>query len=211
MRIVKKEVHQWPSPVLGVLAKQENASPFQILIACILSLRTKDQTTAEAASQLFSLAKDPLKMSKLKEVELERAIYPVGFYKTKARQIRHICLRLIETYRGKVPNNIEELLTLNGVGRKTANLVVTIGFRKPGICVDVHVHRICNRWGYLLSKSPDETEQLLRQKLPSRYWITFNDLLVPFGQNLCKPISPFCSRCSLAEKYCKRVNVTAYR
>ena len=210
IRIVKNEVRQWPSPVLGVLAA-ENASPFQILIACVLSLRTKDQTTAEAACRLFSIANDPWKMSALKQVELERAIYPVGFYKTKAKQIQNICLGLINCYGGKVPSSIDDLLTLSGVGRKTANLVVTVGFRKSGICVDVHVHRICNRWGYISSKTPDESERSLRKKLPNRYWITFNDLLVPFGQFLCRPISPFCSRCRLAEKYCDRVGVAVSR
>ena len=210
LRIVKEEIRQWPAPVLGVLAA-DNATPFQILIACVLSLRTKDQTTAEAASRLFSLANAPLEMSKLPQGKLERAIYPVGFYRRKARQIHEICQRLMKVYHGKVPGTIGELLTLKGVGRKTANLVVTVGYGKPGICVDVHVHRICNRWGYIQTEDPHETELVLRRNLPRRYWIHFNDLLVPFGQHLCKPTSPFCSRCSLFGKYCKRVGVISSR
>jgi len=210
VRIVRQEVRQWPPALLGVLAA-ESSSPFQILIACVLSLRTKDQTTEEAARRLFSLASTPMQMSLLKLEVLEQAIYPVGFYRTKSKQILDICQRLISVYHGNIPDSIEELLTLNGVGRKTANLVVTVGFGKPGICVDIHVHRICNRWGYTKTQSPNETELVLRKKLPRRYWIHFNDLLVPFGQNLCKPNSPLCRRCLLYEKYCDRVGVTSFR
>ena len=209
LRIVKREIRQWPKPVLGVLAA-ESATPFQILIACVLSLRTKDQTTAEASNRLFSLAGNPFQMGKLKLSNLEEAIYPVGFYRTKAKQILDICQRLISEYGGVVPDSIEELLTLKGVGRKTANLVITVGYRKPGICVDIHVHRICNRWGYIKSKNPSETEELLRAKLPRQFWINFNDLLVPFGQNRCRPISPFCSSCPLAT-YCCKFGVDSFR
>ncbi|WP_447970160.1 endonuclease III domain-containing protein [Nitrospira sp. M1] len=203
-------MRQWPAALLGVLAA-ESSSPFQILISCILSLRTKDDVTAEAARRLFSLAANPFQMSQLKRETLEQAIYPVGFYRTKARQILNICQRLTTVYHGNVPHSIEELLTLNGVGRKTANLVVTIGFGQPGICVDVHVHRICNRWGYVKTKNPCETESVLRKKLPRRYWIHFNDLLVTFGQNLCRPLSPHCRSCLLSKKYCARVGVTSFR
>ncbi|GJL55504.1 MAG: endonuclease III [Nitrospirales bacterium] len=210
IRVVKQEVRQWPSALLGVLAA-ESSSPFQILITCILSLRTKDDVTAPAARRLFSLAANPLEMRHLEREVIERAIHPVGFYRTKSNQILDICQRLITVYHGNVPDSIEELLTLNGVGRKTANLVVTIGFGKPGICVDVHVHRICNRWGYIKTQDPDESESVLRKKLPRRYWIHFNDLLVPFGQNLCKPISPHCSSCRLQNNYCASVGVTSFR
>jgi endonuclease-3 len=181
-----------------------------ILIACVLSLRTKDQTTNEACQRLFTLAPDPTSMRRLSLKGLEQAIYPVGFFRTKAKQIRQICKRLLDSYGGKVPDSIDELLTLNGVGRKTANLVVTVGYKKPGICVDVHVHRICNRWGYVKTLKPEETEVTLRRKLPQRYWITFNDLLVPFGQNLCRPVSPFCSQCKLTS-FCQRVGVLSTR
>lgn len=209
LRILGQEVRQWQEPVLGVVAR-ESRDPFQILIACVLSLRTKDQTTTEASRRLFALASTPSTMRRLPRRRIEAAIYPVGFYRTKAKHIREICRRLLERYGGSVPDSIEELLTLPGVGRKTANLVVTVGYGKPGICVDTHVHRISNRWGYVKTKTPEETEQALRRKLPRRYWITFNDLLVPFGQNLCQPVSPFCSRCKLA-KYCDRAGVTKSR
>jgi endonuclease-3 len=149
-------------------------------------------------------------MVRLSLPRLERAIYPVGFYRTKARQIREICRRLLDHYGGQVPDSIEELLTLKGVGRKTANLVVTVGYGKPGICVDIHVHRISNRLGYVKTKTPEQTEEALRRKLPDRYWITFNDLLVPFGQNLCQPVSPFCSKCPVA-RYCDHVGVVRSR
>ncbi len=209
LRILRREVSQWQEPVVGVVAK-ESSDPFRILIACVLSLRTKDQTTAEASRRLFSLASDPSNMLRLSPRRIERAIYPVGFYRTKAKQIHEICRRLLTEYDGRVPDSLEELLTLKGVGRKTANLVVTVGFGKPGICVDTHVHRISNRWGYVKTKTPEDTEQALRRKLPRRYWITFNDLLVPFGQNLCQPVSPYCSRCKLV-KYCDQVGVTTSR
>jgi len=209
LRILRREVSQWQEPVVGVVAK-ESGDPFRILIACVLSLRTKDQTTAEASRRLFSLASDPSNMLRLSRRRIERAIYPVGFYRTKAKQIHEICRRLLTEYDGRVPDSLEDLLTLKGVGRKTANLVVTVGYGKPGICVDTHVHRISNRWGYVKTKTPEDTEQALRRKLPRRYWITFNDLLVPFGQNLCQPVSPYCSRCKLV-KYCDQVGVTTSR
>ena len=209
LRIVRRDIKKWSDPVVGIVASQ-SASPFLILIACVLSLRTKDQTTNEACQRLFALAHDPATMRRLSLRRLEQAIYPVGFYRTKAKQIRQICDRLLKAYGGKVPDSIDELLTLNGVGRKTANLVVTVGYKKPGICVDIHVHRICNRWGYVNTRKPEETEIVLRSQLPQRYWMTFNDLLVPFGQNLCRPISPFCSQCKLSS-FCQRVGVLSHR
>ena len=209
VRILRREVRQWQEPVVGVVAR-ESHDPFRILIACLLSLRTRDRTTAEASQRLFALASDPSRMLRLPLRRIETAIYPVGFYRTKAKQIRAICRRLLDAYEGKVPDSIDELLTLSGVGRKTANLVVTVGYGQPGICVDIHVHRINNRWGYVNTTNPEETEQALRRKLPTRYWITYNDLLVPFGQNLCQPVAPFCSRCKLAI-YCARKGVTRSR
>ena len=209
IRILKREVRQWQEPVVGVVAK-ESRDPFRILIACLLSLRTKDRTTAEASHRLFALASDPSSMLRLRLTTIQKAIYPVGFYRTKSRQIQAICRRLLDVYDGRVPDSIEELLTLPGVGRKTANLVVTVGYGKSGICVDIHVHRISNRWGYVRTKTPEQTEQALCRKLPDRYWITYNDLLVPFGQNVCQPVSPYCSRCKLTE-YCARVGVTRSR
>jgi endonuclease-3 len=210
IRILKREVRQWQEPVVGVVARESGRDPFRVLISCLLSLRTKDKTTAEASTRLFALADRPETMLRLTERRIARTIYPVGFYRTKAKQIRRICRRLLNQYGRRVPDSIDELLTLPGVGRKTANLVVTVGYRKPGICVDVHVHRISNRWGYVKTKAPEETEQALRRKLPKRYWIIYNDLLVPYGQNLCQPVSPLCSKCKLA-KYCDRVGVTKSR
>ncbi len=208
--LVKREVRQWQEPVVGVVARESDRDPFRILISCLLSLRTKDKTTSEASGRLFALAHTPASMLSLSLAKIQKAIYPVGFYRTKAKSIRLICRRLIDVYGGTVPDSIDELMTLPGVGRKTANLVVTVGYRKPGICVDIHVHRITNRWGYVKTRTPDETEQALRRKLPKPYWITFNDLLVPYGQNLCQPVSPFCSRCELIE-YCDRTGVTKSR
>ena len=206
---VKKTIRRWKEPVLGVVAR-ETRDPFRILIACLLSLRTKDQTTADASQRLFRLADTPERMSVLSVKTIEKAIYPVGFYKNKAGQIRGICRSLLRDFGGRVPDTIEELLTLKGVGRKTANLVVTVGYRKPGICVDIHVHRISNRWGYVRTGTPEETERALRHKLPAKYWITFNDWLVPFGQHLCRPVSPFCSQCPVS-RYCKKVGVRTSR
>lgn len=210
LRIVKREIRQWEEPVVGVVARESNRDPFRILISCLLSLRTKDKTTREASARLFSLAHQPDTMLTLSLQKVERAIYPVGFYRTKAKSIHAICRRLLDVYGGIVPDSIEELVTLSGVGRKTANLVVTVGYGKPGICVDIHVHRISNRWGYVRTKTPEETEQALRRKLPTPHWITFNDLLVPYGQNLCQPVSPFCSKCKIRD-FCDRVGVIQSR
>jgi len=188
----------------------DTGDPFRVLIACILSLRTQDSTTGPAAQRLFALADTPKAMLALSPRLIERAIYPVGFYRTKARVIRGIARDLLERFGGHVPDEIDALLTLNGVGRKTANLVVTMGYGKPGICVDTHVHRISNRLGYVRTRSPEETEMALRAKLPRRFWIDYNDLLVGFGQNVCTPISPHCSRCP-ARALCRRVAVTSFR
>lgn len=209
IRILKREIRRWKEPIVGVVAKA-SCDPFQILISTVLSLRTKDQTTAEASTRLFRLATTPQAMLAVPRRTIERAIYPVGFYRTKARHIHDICRDLLARYGGRVPDEIDELLTLKGVGRKTANLVVTLGFRKPGICVDVHVHRISNRWGYIRTKSPAQSEEALRRKLPRCHWVIYNDLLVPFGQNLCTPVSPRCSECKLA-RYCERVGVKKSR
>ena len=209
VKIIKKTIQQWEEPAVGVVARKSH-DPFCILIACLLSLRTKDETTAEASYRLFKLADNPTRMLILPLNQVEKAIYPVGFYKTKARQIHAICQTLLKNFGGVVPNTIDELLTLKGVGRKTANLVVTVGYKKPGICVDIHVHRISNRWGYIKTKTPEESEQALRKKLPKKYWIQFNDWLVPYGQHLCRPVSPFCTQCPISE-FCDRAGVTTSR
>jgi len=209
IHILRREVPKWQTPIVTLVA-ENSESPFQVLISCILSLRTQDTTTAQASRRLFALADTPPTMSRLTVRQIEKAIFPVGFYHTKAKVIRGICRTLIKEYSGMVPDEIDELLKLKGVGRKTANLVVTLGYRKPGICVDTHVHRISNRWGYVRTKDPKETEFALRAKLPKRYWIEYNDLLVTFGQHLCRPISPLCSQCPV-RRYCARVGVTVSR
>jgi endonuclease-3 len=209
MPLLERAVAAWETPAVTIVA-QRDGDPFKVLVSCILSLRTKDTTTGPASLRLFALAATAEQMMRLTAAEIETAIFPVGFYHTKARQIREIAQLLVERYDGKVPETIEALLGFKGVGRKTANLVVTLGYGRPGICVDTHVHRICNRWGYVATKTPDETEFRLREMLPPQYWLRINDLLVAFGQNLCKPLSPHCSSCPLAH-LCARNNVTKSR
>jgi endonuclease-3 len=206
LQVLKKEVRQWRVPVVG----QYTQSPFTVLISCLLSLRTQDKTTAAASERLFRLAKEPQAMTALPVETIEKTIYPVGFYKTKAQNIKKICAILLSRHDGRVPADIDELLTLPGVGRKTANLVVTLGYGKPGICVDTHVHRITNRWGYVQTKTPEQTETALRRKLPRSHWLMINDLLVTYGQNICKPISPFCSQCKI-RSFCDRTGVNVSR
>lgn len=209
IRILRRQVPKWNTPIVTLMAETYE-SPFRVLISCILSLRTQDSTTAKASHRLFAVADTPQAMLQLSAKKIEALIYPVGFYKTKARNILEICRTLVDGYGGGVPDEIDELLKLKGVGRKTANLVVTLGYQKPGICVDTHVHRISNRWGYIKTSTPEKSEFALRRKLPKKYWIEYNDLLVSFGQHLCRPISPVCSRCPV-KKYCRRVGVTVRR
>ena len=178
--------------------------PYLVLIACILSLRTNDRTTYPATCRMLELAKTPQEMMHVDEDTLAEAIYPVGFYKNKARQIIELSRQIVEKYNGKVPDSIEELCKFNGVGRKTANLVMTLGFGVPAICVDVHVHRIFNRLGYIKTSTPEETEFALRKKLPVEYRIPINTLLVTHGQNVCRPINPKCSECPVFA-YCDKL------
>ena len=179
-------------------------SPYLVLIACILSLRTNDRTTYPATLRMLELAKTPKEMKNVKVEDLAKAIYPVGFYENKAKQIIELSRQIDEVLDGKVPDTIEELVKFNGVGRKTANLVLSQGFNKPAICVDVHVHRIFNRLGYVCTKNPEETEFALREKLPQKYWIDINTLMVTHGQNICKPTRPKCSECPIAN-YCAKI------
>jgi endonuclease III len=209
MKILRREAPKWNAPIVSFIAVQSR-DPFKTLIGCILSLRTKDETTAVASARLFEHASTPEAMLALSAKTLERLIYPVGFYRTKALVIRGICRDLIDKFEGKVPDDLEALLTLKGVGRKTANLVVTEAFGKPGICVDTHVHRISNRWGLVKTKTPDKTEMALREVLPRRHWLEYNGILVAFGQTICHPTSPWCSRCNIAE-VCPRIGVTRSR
>jgi len=209
IQILRRESRNWDVPIVTLTA-ETSRDPFKVLISTILSLRTLDTTTAKVSKRLFEIADNPHDMLKLSVKEVERAIYPVGFYKTKARTILYICREIVEKYDSRVPDDIDELLNLKGVGRKTANLVVTLGYGKPGICVDTHVHRISNRLGYIKTKTPYETEMVLRGKLPKKYWIEYNDILVAFGQHLCRPISPKCSVCPV-ENYCDKVGVEKSR
>ncbi len=178
-------------------------NPYLVLIACILSLRTNDKTTYPATLRMLELAKTPKDMKQVKIEDLAQAIYPVGFYENKAKQIIELSKTIDEELDGKVPDEIEELVKFRGVGRKTANLVLSLGFNKPAICVDVHVHRIFNRLGYIKTKTPEETEFALRKKLPEKYWIDINTLLVTHGQNVCKPIKPKCAECPISA-YCAK-------
>ena len=206
--ILKEESRTWKIP--SVTAVAEKGDPFKVLISCLISLRTRDEVTAAASARLFSLASSPEEMARLSTEEIEKAIYPAGFYRNKAEQILRISGQLEKEYHPVVPQEIEELLKFKGVGRKTANLIVTLGYKKPGICVDIHVHRIVNRWGYVKTVNPDKTEQALRDKLPPKYWIVINDLLVGYGQNICTPLSPHCSICRIFD-YCIRAGVKKTR
>lgn len=205
VNILRKELKDLPDPSVTLVGKKWK-SPFLVLISCIMSLRTKDETTLPASERLFKLAQTPESMLQLTVRQIEKAIYPVGFYKTKARNIKGICRDILDKFDGRVPDDIDELMTMKGVGRKTANLVLTEGYGIPAMCVDTHVHRINNRFGFVKTKNPEETEFALRDKLPKKYWIEYNALLVTWGQNICKPISPLCSRCGV-NKLCGRVNV----
>ena len=208
VRILKDQNAKFAASAITKVAGERD--PFLVLISCLLSLRTKDAVTSAASNRLFSLAKTPEGMVGLSTSDIENVIYPVGFYRRKSVQIREISKTLIEENDSKVPDEIDDLLKLKGVGRKTANIVVTHGFNKPGIAVDTHVHRISNRLGLVLTKTPDQTEFELRRILPEEYWRDFNDLLVVHGQNVCTPISPRCSECPIG-RYCGRVGVARSR
>ena len=209
IKTLRKEVPRFEVPIVTEVS-QRRRDPFEVLVTTILSLRTKDEVTRVAARRLLEKVRAPKDIIAMKEQDLARLIFPVGFYKTKAQTLKKISEDLIEKFGGKVPDDLDELLKLKGVGRKTANLVVTLAFGKPGICVDTHVHRVSNRLGYVATKTPEATEMALREKLPREYWIEYNDLLVTWGQNICRPISPFCSKCAI-RPYCRQVGVTIHR
>jgi len=209
LELIKGYVQAHRLPLVAEMA-QVRRDPFRILISTIISLRTKDEVTGPATERLFALAATPDDMLGLPEDVVMEAIYPAGFYRNKTRTIRHVCRELVTRYDGRVPDSIDELLTLKGVGRKTANLVVILGYGGRGICVDIHVHRISNRLGYVATKSPDETEWALRDKLPEEHWETYNTYLVAFGRDICRPLSPLCSRCCVSH-YCERVGVIRSR
>ncbi len=198
-----------PDPSVTLVGKRWH-SPYMVLVSCLLSLRTKDVTTLPAAERLFALAPTPARMLELSIRDIERAIYPVGFYRTKARRIIGISRAIMDDHQGNVPDTLEALLQFKGVGRKTANLVLVEGFCKPGICVDTHVHRITNRFGYLATRTPEATEMALRAKLPQAYWKDINWILVLWGQNVCRPVSPKCSAC-VVSGICAKVGVATHR
>jgi endonuclease III len=208
--ILRKQMRGWKVPAVGMVAEHAVDRPFETLVSTILSLRTKDKVTEAASRRLLSRASDPEILFSLSLPEIEKLIYPVGFYHTKAKNLKETCRTLLIVHGGKVPRSMEELLKLPGVGRKTANLVLTIGFGDYGICVDTHVHRISNLWGYVKTRTPEETEFALRKALPRRHWKTYNDILVTFGQNLCVPVSPWCSKCRIA-RYCPRIGLKRSR
>jgi endonuclease-3 len=197
-------------PSVTQISNETARDPFRVLISCLISLRTKDEVTLEASKRLFEKAYTPEMMIKLSKEEIQKLIYPCAFYKNKSESILNISEKLITEYNSVVPDEIEELLKFKGVGRKTANLVLAEGYNKPAICVDTHVHRIFNRLGYIKTPKPDKTEMALRKKLPEEYWIRINEILVAYGREVCKPISPFCSACRLIN-YCDKVNVERWR
>ena len=208
VRILREAYKEFREPVVTEVAKDKD--PYKVLISTVLSLRTKDETTKEASLRLFERAPDIFKLKELSEEEIKKLIYPVGFYKTKAKNLKKIAKIIVDKYDGVVPSDLDELLKLPNVGRKTANLVLAKGYNIPAICVDIHVHRISNRLGLVKTKTPIETEFALSKILPKKYWIEFNDLLVPFGQNICRPTSPFCSRCPIYD-FCDRAGVQRWR
>ncbi len=210
LKILKKEIKKWNVPVVGVIANEAVDRPFEVLVSTILSLRTKDKVTDAASRRLLGKAPTPQAILSLSASEIEKLIYPVCFYRNKAAALLKTCKILVNQHHGRVPGTMEELLALPGVGRKTANLVLTLGFDKYGICVDTHVHRITNFFGYVKTKTPDETEMALREKLPRKHWKTYNDILVAFGQNLCVPVSPWCSKCPIASD-CPKIGVKRRR
>jgi len=207
--VLRQQVKGLKFPWLDAMASGDR-NPFRVLISCILSLRTQDKVTGEASERLFRIVQTPDQLAALPLEIIEKTIYPVGFFRVKAGRIKKISRVIAEKYRGHVPDTIDELLTLEGVGRKTANLVITLGYDKDGICVDTHVHRITNRWGLVRTAKPDQTEFALRKILPVGYWKQLNSILVGFGQGICRPVSPLCSQCTISSA-CGRVGVTLCR
>ncbi len=209
MEKLKQCYKQWDSPVITLIAKRKS-DPFLILVSTIISLRTKDEVTIDASNRFYEKIKTPEDAIQIGHKAIAEIIYPAGFYPTKAKRIVEISKILLEKYNGKVPDNMDDLLSLPGVGRKTANLVLVEAFGKAAICVDTHVHRISNRTGYVKTNSPEATEMALRKKLPVKYWKIYNEILVAFGQKLCRPISPWCSKCPVSDM-CRKKGVVKSR
>jgi endonuclease III len=208
MRTLAREIDGLELPAVEKISESSQEDPFQVLIGTLLSARTQDATTAAASARLFAKARTPAAMSKLTVKQIEKLIYPVSFYRHKARHVKETCRLLVERFNARVPQTMEELLTLPGVGRKTANLVLILAFKSAkNICVDTHVHRISNRLGWVTTKSPDETEQALYRATDARWWPIVNLYLVTWGQNVCRPVYPRCSECAIAT-WCPRVGVS---
>jgi endonuclease-3 len=208
IQLVEKQVKGREMPSVTKISRHNN--PYCVLISCILSLRTKDKITEQASKRLFSVANTAGEMVKLSATRIQRLIYPVGFYRNKAKVILQISRKILDDFEGRVPADLDGLLSLKGVGRKTANLVLGLGYRKPAICVDTHVHRISNRLGWVDTKTVSQTEEALKTILPLRYWIRINTIFVAFGQSVCTPVSPFCSKC-LQIDFCAKKGVKKWR
>lgn len=197
-------------PASSVIVERYGQDPYLVLISCLLSLRTKDTVSLPASIRLFKEAKTPRQMLKVPISKIEKLIYPTGFYHRKAKILHEVSQDLLNRFKGKVPADLDQLLSIKGVGRKTANLVLGVAFNIPAICVDTHVHKVSNRLGLVKTKTTEETEMELMKILPQEYWIEYNHLIVQWGQNICVPISPFCSKCAIAN-LCPRVGVTKHR
>lgn len=208
LSLIKQQTRLFVVPSVTKISIRRN--PYQVLVSCILSLRTKDKTTIEASERLFKVAPSADSMVVLSAARIQKLIYPVGFYRVKSKVILGLSRKILQDFSGKVPRTMEELLFLKGVGRKTANLVLGLGFGIPAICVDTHVHRISNRLGWVKTKSPEETESALQEIIPKKYWIDLNTWLVTFGQNVCLPVSPYCSKCKV-NTLCKKIGLTRFR
>jgi endonuclease-3 len=208
MRTLAREIDGLELPAVEKISEASQEDPFQVLISTLLSARTQDATTAAASARLFKVARTPRTMGALSVKQIERLIYPVSFYRHKARHVKATCRILADRFGGRVPGTMEELLTLPGVGRKTANLVLILAFKSArNICVDTHVHRISNRLGWVDTRTPDETEQALYAATASRWWPSINLYLVTWGQNVCRPMYPRCGACVIRE-FCPRIGVT---
>lgn len=206
LKLLKSRLEGAELPSVSIVAREFAQDPFRILVSTVLSLRTKDKVTLEASQRLLEKAPTPAALLSLTEEEIQTLIYPVGFYRVKARNLKQIARQLIDRFQGQVPTDRELLLSLPGVGRKTANLVLNLGYGIPAICVDTHVHRISNRLGWVRTRTPEQTEYALMEVLPQPYWIPINEVLVAYGQRVCTPQSPFCSTCPL-EQECPKVGV----
>lgn len=204
INLLKKEYKNWNAPAIELMA-QNGSDPFKILVSTVLSLRTKDEVTLKASERLFSVVSNPEELAQLSEEEIQKLIYPVGFYRNKAKVLKEMSKTIIEKFNGKVPDNIDELLSIKGVGRKTANLVLSAGYGKPAICVDTHVHRISNRLGLVKTTHPEETEFELMKIFPQYLWSDINKIFVAFGQTICKPVKPRCKECQISN-YCEAKN-----